>query len=1571
MNDQQIELIFNSTSLVSAGKMNSDGSDIRVLDRKGNQLSFFIESGTMNSSTTSLWIKTDSIVGYSSDTIYLYYGKTSSTNLSSASATFDFFDDFNGTSLGSQWSTCGAGTAGVGSGELTITSTSSNDITIETTSAIDGPYWLEAKVNSHSGGKSILGVLNTSGDGYSAILDGSSLSLARLSSGSCFTSATFGTGSTTTSVNGVWSFAWKNVGQQELIWPGGSRNGSDNTYSISTSADVFIGQSGGGTLKLDWVRARKVPTGTFSLTMGTEVAMNYTIQPSYEAPLCEGGDLKLSVDTVTGARYRWTGPNSFSSNLQSPVITNVSTSDAGLYIAYVEIPSSCASKTSTVNVTISARAQGGTVAGSETVCGGSNVGILSLTGHTGNVLRWDSSTSASGPWYPIVNTDLNQTYQNLDTTMHYRAIVVNGNCSLDSSTIGKITVTPPSVGGTVSGTDTVCSGSNSGTLNLSGYTGDIIRWESSTNGFLWSNIVNRSAVHAYSNLTTTTFYRAVVKNGLCDEEVSSDVTIQVDANSVGGSATGATSVCEGSNSGTVSVTGETGDVIRWEYSFTGSNPWTAIQSTSKSYTYNNISKTTYFRAVVQNGKCSFANSSPVTVTVIPKSDGGELSGGTTVCESSNSGTLSLNNYTGTIQNWQYFDKNSSGWVNITNTSDFLNWGGLNDTTYYRAQVANGSCASAYSDTAVINVNRVTQSGYLTGVEAVCEGNNSGSVSLNNYRGEVIAWEESSNGFSPWKTINNTTDALTFNNLTGTTYYRTRVKNGVCASATTLSFKVEVSETSVGGKAGPDVSVCEGSNFGLISLSDYTGDITKWQYTTDLTGSWTDIANFTNRQEYRDLSSTTYYRAIVQNGACADSSSNVTTITVDALTEIGDIVGDTAFCDSTNEGIVALTGHKGDILRWESSTNGRSGWQAISETNDTLIFNDLESTTFFRAIIKNGSCSQEASLISVVEVSDPSDAGEIVLSDSTVCEDNNFGVMNLTNQSGSIVKWQKRSGASWEDIINTTPQEFFYGLTETTRYRAVVRNGNCPEDTSRQVAVYVSEVSVGGELPETVQMCAGQTPATLKVTGKKGLITGWEYSGSRVGPWAELPYFQESLTVPNLVANQYYRVIVKNGACGEVASTVGEVEVATPSKAGELVGGGSLCQDGNASTVVLKNSTGGVVDWEQAPTVVGPWVTLQHTASTYNILNLNTQRYYRAIVQNGICPNDTSNVVAYRVNPNPVADFEVSDSCYGKIATFTDKSSIVSGNIADYLWTFSDGFISTKSTFRKAFLNPGEIILTLQVRSDSGCTGNSTQVINVLDAPLANFRFEDDLGNGAICTNDTLKLIDISQFSGTGAIQPLWDFGDGTSSTESEPRKQYDAAGTYPVKLVANTPFGCSDSITRFVTVFKNDPVSAGTDAQVSKGIPFKLFGEGALVYEWSPREKLNNPNLSSPVATIHEPTTFVVQGTDENGCLSTDSVTYTVVEDFRVIPNNVITPEGNGENDTWVVKNIDTYPNNTVSVFDRWGRMVFSADNYQNDWGGTNVDGALLVDGTYYYVIEFKDVNEVYKGAITVIRNRN
>lgn len=86
---------------------------------------------------------------------------------------------------------------------------------------------------------------------------------------------------------------------------------------------------------------------------------------------------------------------------------------------------------------------------------------------------------------------------------------------------------------------------------------------------------------------------------------------------------------------------------------------------------------------------------------------------------------------------------------------------------------------------------------------------------------------------------------------------------------------------------------------------------------------------------------------------------------------------------------------------------------------------------------------------------------------------------------------------------------------------------------------------------------------------------------------------------------------------------------------------------------------------------------------------------------------------------------------------------------------------------------------------------------------------------------------------------------------------------------------------------------------------------------------------------------------------------------------NVLTPTGTfGENDSWVIDGIERHPENKVKVFDRWGREVFSKDNYlnQNPWAATGKNNEILEEGPYFFHILLIDTREECRGTITILK---
>jgi gliding motility-associated-like protein len=88
-----------------------------------------------------------------------------------------------------------------------------------------------------------------------------------------------------------------------------------------------------------------------------------------------------------------------------------------------------------------------------------------------------------------------------------------------------------------------------------------------------------------------------------------------------------------------------------------------------------------------------------------------------------------------------------------------------------------------------------------------------------------------------------------------------------------------------------------------------------------------------------------------------------------------------------------------------------------------------------------------------------------------------------------------------------------------------------------------------------------------------------------------------------------------------------------------------------------------------------------------------------------------------------------------------------------------------------------------------------------------------------------------------------------------------------------------------------------------------------------------------------------------------------------LLKQQILTTRLDGINDYFLIENIQTYPENEVSIFDRNGRLLKRFMNYDNKWDGI-VNGSFLQTDTYYYIIKFRnEVKRYSNGFLTIINN--
>lgn len=135
-------------------------------------------------------------------------------------------------------------------------------------------------------------------------------------------------------------------------------------------------------------------------------------------------------------------------------------------------------------------------------------------------------------------------------------------------------------------------------------------------------------------------------------------------------------------------------------------------------------------------------------------------------------------------------------------------------------------------------------------------------------------------------------------------------------------------------------------------------------------------------------------------------------------------------------------------------------------------------------------------------------------------------------------------------------------------------------------------------------------------------------------------------------------------------------------------------------------------------------------------------------------------------------------------------------------------------------------------------------------------------------------------------------------------------------------------------------------------------GTSPYLYDWSNNEE--EEDLSGLTAGM-----YIVMVVDAQGCLITDTIELT--QPFELEIPTAFTPNEDGFNDHFDIHGIEAYPNNELTVVNRWGNVVYTEEKYHNTWKGTHKNGEDLPDGVYFVILKING-GEIEKNTYVHIK---
>ena len=616
------------------------------------------------------------------------------------------------------------------------------------------------------------------------------------------------------------------------------------------------------------------------------------------------------------------------------------------------------------------------------------------------------------------------------------------------------------------------------------------------------------------------------------------------------------------------------------------------------------------------------------------------------------------------------------------------------------------------------------------------------------------------------------------------------------------------------------------------------------------------------------------------------------------------------------------------------------WDPFAELNDSSLANPLftpvvpATTQFIVTVTDSNGCVQTDT--TNVTVVDSINTNVFVSADAS-CNDT-VGVITISPITGGLPPYL----FSLDNFITSQTDTFFDSLAVGS-YTVYIKDSlGCENNYS----VFVDDPdSIFANILTKNISCNGGNDGVILVDSAFGGTPSYEYSFDTL-PFGPNAY--DSSLFPGI-----HSVCIRDvNGCTYCYDTV----IIEPSTLGLIIDSTSdvLCfGDTTGSIAVL--GIGGTSPYQYSLNPGGPW------QSNTIFTNLTSGGFVYVKDTNGCISNTFYNITS------PFKLVLDSIEIIKQIKCFGDKTGEVaifaSGGIKPYQFSIINNVDTT-------FLQPGDTL-------DSLAAGTYTVIITDSNACVVidSFKLTQNPATAAV-----LSKKDVKCFGGDdGEIKidtvfgffPPWEFSIEDSNKLFTGTTVFDSLQARVYSLTIRDSIKCEYVYVSIITINEPQPITANITASASVlhklatgeillsnvqgGTPLYQYSLDGIIFESYDSIEKNNTYLFTGLA----PGDYTVYIRDNNNCR--DSFAVTILEVIPYFVPNVFTPNGDGKNEYFVIDSLP--PGGTaLTIYNRWGNLIYHNDNYENNW-----DGDRVPDGVYFYFIKWPG-NEKQNGWVEIIR---